>query len=294
MNKVKFFIGLVIFGLTVAILGYSQAGTGELSGLVTDPAGAVIANASVTLTNTATGEKRATTTSASGIYRFSALPVGNPYTLEIAVKDFRGYRAENVVVSVGTTTTQNARLEVGTSTQEVTVEAEGQLVQSEDSSVSQLLDRRTWETMPMQTRSQNELINMVAGAEPEAFNNTGRGASVNGTRSGTGNYLVEGADNNEQGQGGVALFGPGGANTTISPDAIQEYRVITHDFSAEYGKAGGFVTDTVLKSGTNNWHGSAFEYNRNQAITAMTVTEPLATGRPSNDPLVMALREELR
>ena len=72
----------------------------------------------------------------------------------------------------------------------------------------------SWESMPMQSRSQNELINMVAGAEPEAFNNTGRGASVNGTRSGTGNYLVEGADNNEQGQGGVALMGPGGANTT--------------------------------------------------------------------------------
>src|SRR5438045_7305193 len=70
MNKVKFFLGVLIFGLTVAILGYSQAGTGELSGLVTDPAGAVIASASVTLTNTATGEKRATTSSGSGIYRF--------------------------------------------------------------------------------------------------------------------------------------------------------------------------------------------------------------------------------
>jgi len=66
----------------------------------------------------------------------------------------------------------------------------------------------------------------------------------------------------------VALEGPGGANTTISPDAIQEYRVITNDFPAEYGKAGGFVTDTVLKGGTNQWHGSAFEYNRTQAYTA--------------------------
>ena len=76
-------------------------------------------------------------------------------------------------------------------------------------------------------------------------------------------------DNNEQGQGGVAIIGgAGGANTSISPDAIQEYRVITHDFNAEYGKAGGFVTDTVLKSGTNQWHGSLFEYNRVQALAA--------------------------
>src|SRR5207237_2393489 len=109
---------------------------------------------------------------------------------------------------------------------------------------------------------------LVAGAVPEGFNQTFRRASVNGTRCGTGNYLVEGADNNEQGQGGVALQGPGGANTTISPDAIQEYRVITNDFPAEYGKAGGFVTDTVLKGGTNQWHGSAFEYNRTQAYAA--------------------------
>jgi hypothetical protein len=141
-------------------------------------------------------------------------------------------------------------------------------VQTEDSSVSQLIDRRVWESIPLETRSQNELINLVAGAEPEIFAGTGRGAAVNGARTGTGNYLIEGADNNDQGLGGAALLGPGGANTTISPDAIQEYRVITNDFPAEYGKAGGFVTDTVLKSGTNQVHGSAFEYNRIQALAA--------------------------
>ena len=101
---------------------------------------------------------------------------------------------------------------------------------------------------------------------------TFRGAAVNGVRTGGGNFMVEGVDNNEQGQGGVAICGTpcgqGGANTSISPDAIEEYRVITHDFSAEYGKVGGFVTDTVLKSGTNKWHGSLFEYNRIQALTA--------------------------
>jgi outer membrane receptor protein involved in Fe transport len=259
---------LVVLGAVTVSLAFGQAGTGELSGLIADPTGAVIANAPVTLTNDATGEKRTTTTTATGIYRFVALPVVGTYTLEAAPKGFKTTRVANIVVSVGTVTSHDVQLEVGTGSETVTVEAGAQLVQTEDSSVSQLIDRRTWESMPIQTRSQNELINMVAGAEPEAFNNTGRGASVNGTRSGTGNYLIEGVDNNEQGQGGVALFGPGGANTTISPDAIQEYRVITHDFSAEYGKAGGFVTDTVLKSGTNKWHGSAFEYNRNQNITA--------------------------
>jgi hypothetical protein len=81
---------------------------------------------------------------------------------------------------------------------------------------------------------------------------------------------VEGFDNNDQGLAGGGSIGAqtGGANTTISPDDLQEYRIIDHNFSAEYGKAGGFVTDTVLKSGTNQWHGSLFEYNRVQALAA--------------------------
>ena len=244
------------------------AANGELTGLVTDPSGAVVANAQVTLTNSATGDKRVTTTTGAGVYRFPALPVVGTYTLETSPKNFKAVKIANIVVSVGTTTNLDVSLELGTGSEQVTVEAGGQLVQLTDASVSQLIDRRVWESIPLETRSQNELINLVAGAEPEAFNRTFRGASVNGTRSGTGNYLIEGADNNEQGQGGVALEGPGGANTTISPDAIQEYRVITNDFPAEYGKAGGFVTDTVLKGGTNQWHGSAFEYNRTQAYTA--------------------------
>src|SRR5947207_8891356 len=269
MNRiVSFSLVAAIFALLCVGPAFGQGGAGELTGLVTDPTGAVVSGATVTLTNPATGEKRTAVTSGAGIYRFTALPVVGAYTLDADAKGFKKVQLSNVVVSVGTVTSHDVQLEVGSGSETVSVEAGAQQVQTEDSSISQLIDHRSWESMPMQSRSQNELINMVAGAEPEAFNNTGRGASVNGTRPGTRNYLVEGADNNEQGQGGVALFGPGGANTTISPDAIQEYRVLTHDFSAEYGKAGGFVTDTVLKSGTNNWHGSAFEYNRNQNITA--------------------------
>jgi hypothetical protein len=263
--SLKALFGALLAFSTIGI-AFGQ-GTGELTGLVTDSSGAVVPNVGVTLTNSATGEKRTTVTSQAGIYRFVALPIVGTYAVETGSTGFKTTRIANIVVSVGTVTSRNIQLEIGTSGETVTVEGGTQLVQTEDASLSQLIDRRSWESMPIQTRSQNELINLVAGAEPEAFNNTGRGASVNGTRSGTGNYLVEGVDNNEQGQGGVALFGPGGANTTISPDAIQEYRVITHDFPAEYGKSGGFVTDTVLKGGTNNWHGSAFEYNRNQNIT---------------------------
>src|SRR6266700_2575213 len=268
MFRAVSFKALILVLLTALSIGlaFGQGGTGELSGVVTDPSGAVVANATVTLTNSATGEKRTTVSTPAGIYRFVALPVVGSYTMETAPKGFKTLKIANVVISVGTVTSYDIQLEVGTGAETVTVEAGAQLIETQDSATSQLIDHRVWEQMPLEARNANDFINLVAGAVPEQLaGGTFRGAAVNGTRTGTGNYMVEGVDNNEQGQGGVAVCGTacgqGGANTSISPDAIQEYRVITHGFSAEYGKGGGFVTDMVLKSGTNKWHGSAFEYN---------------------------------
>jgi len=263
-------LAFVVLALSVGAFG--QGGAGELSGVVTDSTGAVVSGVEVKLTNTATGEVRTTVTTPAGIYNFPALPIVGSYTLEVGSKGFKSTKVQNVIVSVGTITTRDVKLEIGAATEQVTVEAGAQIVQTEDSAVSQLIDRRIWEQMPLEARNSNDFINLVAGAVPEQFDRTFRGPAVNGTRTGTGNFMVEGVDNNEQGQGGVAICGSacgqGGSNTSISPDAIEEYRVITHDFTAEYGKAGGFVTDTVLKSGTNRWHGSLYEYNRVQALAA--------------------------
>ena len=266
-----FLLAFVLLALCAG--AFAQGGAGELTGLVTDSTGAVVAGVEVKLTNSATGEVRTTMTTPAGIYSFPALPIVGAYTLEIAAKGFKSTKVQNVIVSVGTVTSRDVKLEVGAATEQVTVEAGQQIVQTEDSALSTLIDRRVWENMPLEARNANDFINLVAGAVPEQqAGGTFRGAAVNGVRTGGGNFMVEGVDNNEQGQGGVAICGTscgqGGANTSISPDAIEEYRVITHDFSAEYGKVGGFVTDTVLKSGTNKWHGSLFEYNRIQALTA--------------------------
>lgn len=275
MNRTVSFKAAILIMLGALSIGiaFGQGGTGELTGLVVDPAGAVVANATVTLVNAATGEKRTTVTNAAGIYRFAALPVVASYTLETAPSGFKKIEIAGIIISVGTVTSDDIRLEVGTGVETVTVEAGADTVQTQDSSLSGLINDRVWNQMPLETRSQNEFINMLPGAEPASVAQltTDRGAAVNGARSGTGDFLVEGFDNNDQGLGGGgSSVGPGGANTTIDPDAIQEYRVIEHIPSAEYGKAGGFVTDTVLKSGTNSWHGSLFEYNRIQALTANT------------------------
>src|ERR1700740_1953871 len=253
----SFFCFLSAFVVLALSVGAFAQGAGELTGQVTDSTGAVVSGVEIKLTNSATNEVRTTVTTPAGIYTFPSLPIVGSYTLEVASKGFKATKVQNIIVSVGTLTTRDVKLEVGAATEQVTVEAGAQIVQTEDSSLSQLVDRRIWEQMPLEARNSNDFINLVAGAGPEKFDPTFRVASVNGTRTGAGNFMVEGIDNNEQGQGGVAICGTncgqGGSNTSISPDAIEEYRVVPHDFAAEYGKAGGFVTDTVLKSGTNQW-----------------------------------------
>ena len=266
------YILLAFMLLALCAGAFAQGGVGQLTGQVTDTTGAVVSGIQVKLINSATGETRTAVTTAAGTYNFPALPIVGTYTLEVAAKGFKTVKVQNIVATVGQITTRDVKLEIGTATEEVPVEAGAQLVQTQDSALSQDIDRRVWQDMPLEDRSQNEFIGLVAGAEPaaNAMLGTDRGAAVNGTRSGTGNYMVDGFDNNDQGLGGAGSIGtgPGGANTTISPDAIQEYRVIDNVPPAEYGKAGGFVTDTVLKSGTNQWHGSLFEYTRIQALAA--------------------------
>jgi len=263
---------LIAFALLVLMTGSVWAqGTAEIAGVVTDPSGAVISGVNVALVNSATGEKRTTVTTASGNYRFPALPVVGTYSVSAAPKGFKSTKIEGIVVSVGITAQADLKLELGAATEQVTVEASAETVQTTESSVSQLVDRNIWQKMPLEVRNQNSFIELVAGAAPQDDSGNNRGAAVNGAREGAGSYLVEGEDNNEQGQAGrgqISAYDKGGANTSISPDAIQEYRVITNSFSAEYGKGGGFITDTVLKSGTNKWHGSLFEYNRIQALAA--------------------------
>jgi len=181
---------LLLFTLCLLFTGYmwAQGGSGELSGVVTDPSGAVIPDAEVTLSNTATGDKRTTVTTGAGIYRFSALPVGN-YVLETSPQGFKSTKVANVVVSVGTGTVRDIHLELGSTSEQVTVEAGAQMLQTEDSSVSQLIDRRVWENMPLEARNPNDFVNLVAGAVPEELaGGTLRGAAGSGGGTGTGSF----------------------------------------------------------------------------------------------------------
>ena len=258
-----------------------QQGYGALSGVVTDASKASVAGAKVVLTNASIGFRKETVTNAGGQYSFSLLTVSGGYSLEVSAKGFSGAAVKDITTSVGTVNSQDVLLAIGSeSTVVEVVGTNEEQVQVDTSSLSQLIDSTVWKDSPLETRDQNQFVGLVAGAAPDSAG-TGRGFAINGARTGTGDFLADGYDNNDQGQGGAgtAGSGSGGAMATISPDAIQEFRVITSTPPAEYGRTGGFATDTVLKSGTNHVHGSAFEYNRNQAITANNYFSNAATPR---------------
>ena len=285
--RVVLFLGLVVGAAGAADLAgfvasaQVQQGYGALSGVVTDASKASLAGARVILTNPSIGYRKETVTNSGGQYSFSLLTVGSGYSLEVSANGFSSEAITNITTSVGTVNSQDVVLAIGSESTVVEVMGKNEeQVQVDTSSLSQLIDSTVWKDSPLETRDQNTFVGLVAGAAPDSAN-TGRGFAINGARTGTGDFLADGYDNNDQGQGGAgtAGSGSGGAMATISPDAIQEFRVITSTPPAEYGRTGGFATDTVLKSGTNHIHGSAFEYNRNQAITANNYFSNAATPR---------------
>src|SRR6267378_2827769 len=175
----RLLLAYVVLALCVGT--FAQGGAGQLTGLVTDATGAVVSGVEVKLTNTATGEVRTTVTTPAGIYAFPALPIVGTYTLEVGSKGFKSTKVQNIIVSVGTTTSRDVRLEVGVATEQVTVEAAQQIIEVENSALSQLVDRRVWQNMPIEARNANDFINLVAGAVPEqAAGGTFRVAAVNG------------------------------------------------------------------------------------------------------------------
>jgi len=252
------FVALLSFGAS-ALFAQTTAGQGAVAGVVEDATKAVIPGAHVVLTNTSIGFRAETNTNSEGYFKFSPLTVVGGYSIQVTAKGFETGIVKNFATSVGTVITENVTLAIGDAGTTIEILAGSvEQVQTDTSSVSQLIDQQIWQESPLSVRDSNSFVGLVAGASGDSAG-TGRGYAVNGARTGTGNFIVEGFDDNDQGQGDPAV-------ATMSPDAIQEYRVVTSVPNAEYGRAGGFSTDTVLKSGTTKWHGSAFEYNRIQAL----------------------------
>jgi len=248
---------VVLFALSILAAG--QAGTGSIAGAVTDPSGAVVQGASVTATNSATGAVRTMTTSDDGNYNITSLPPGS-YTISVEKTGFPKVVLTNVQVSTSLSVPLNAQFQLGTATESVSVTADTLApIETQDSQVSNLVDSARMKALPLITRNPYELVLLSPGT---AQANSGLGGfNVNGARERNNNFLLDGVDNNDTSVPGI----PGGA-LAANPESTEEFRVITNNFNAEYGRDTGAIIDVVTKSGSNQFHGNAYWFGRYDKI----------------------------
>lgn len=261
LNRVLFFAVVLLVGEVLA-----QTTQGGIVGGIRDQKGAQIVGAKVTVTNPATGLQRETSTADNGIFRINALPTGT-YQLKAEAAGFATGTITGVEVGVDQVRTVDIVLRVGSKAEVVEVQAEAALTQTETSKLGEIIDNRKVEDLPLNGRDFAQLARLNPGVASSGGGGGQQGGeggvsgfSSNGQRSTSNNYMVDGVDNNDS-------FG-GAAAQIPSIDSIEEFEVQTNTFSAEYGRNTGSVVNLVTKSGSNRFHGSVYEFFRNDVLDA--------------------------
>ena len=261
---------LVALLLMSASLAAQTAATGAIAGTVTDPKGAVVADATVNAIDETTGEKRTTVSSSTGTY---IVPLLHPatYRVEITKKGFKLSVSSGVPVHITETIGVNVRLEVGVIAETITVASNSQLLKTEESTLGNVIDEKEVNALPLVTRNYTQILGLSPGVSAEVFNagEIGRGGVDDAMVTNGGSYL----DNNFQ-MNGVEINdwqGSGhfsGGTATPNPDSIQEFKVQTSQYDASYGRDAGANVDVLTKAGSNSFHGNLWEYFRNEDLNA--------------------------
>ncbi len=262
--------GLIVL-LTVFTGGdvIAQSASATLTGLVKDTSGAVLPGATITARNVATNEIRTTVSNTEGIYRLTGVPRGT-YEVKAEVQGFKTVAQSDVLLTVGDTVRADFELSVGELAETVTVSSRASLVNTEEGRISSLVDEKRVSELPLNGRNVMQLIELQPGATSNPGNAVlggsagGNSAFVNGQRNRANNFLLDGTDNNDQFTAGRVAVNP-------NVDTIQEFRVSTNNFSAEFGRNSSSVVNVVTKSGSNAFHGTAFEFRRDDSWDARTV-----------------------
>jgi outer membrane receptor protein involved in Fe transport len=266
MNRKSLVICLtILLLLTFTGMALAQsAETGQISGTVTDPTGAVVPGAKVTVTSVGTQAVRTTTTNSSGSYTVSGLPPTN-YQVAIEAAGF-AKQVSMVNVAVGGHTILDAKLQVGKATEVVEVSAMAAAVQpnTESQTIGENVNAQQISEMPTLTRNPYDLVGLAGNVTADANGATSRGLgySINGQRAASTNILLDGGENVDN---FTAMLGQ-----SVPQDSVQEFSVLTDNYSAEYGRASGGIVNVATKSGTNQFHGSAYEYYRGSALASNT------------------------
>ncbi len=271
---------LILFALCTLPLAVArgQSATATLSGTVEDQNGAVIPNASVAAINVGTALQRDTTTDSGGNYTFPLLPPGT-YIVRVQAQGFATVENRNVVLNVGDQRALRIQLKAGNITEMIQVNADAPLI-NESPAVGTVVDRQFVENIPLNGRSFQSLITLTPGVvlTKTTFNEQGQ-FNVNGQRANANYFMVDGVSANAgvsaglslvQSAGGAlpAFSAGGGTNSLVSVDAMQEFKIQTSTFAPEFGRTPGAQVQILTRSGTNDFHGTLFEYFRNDALDA--------------------------
>lgn len=273
-----------LFGFSAPI--HAQVSGATLTGTLTDPSGGVIPNATLSILNVATGIQRQVTTDSSGVYNAPNLLPGT-YEVTVAAPGFASTVQKGITLNVGTQQLLNFSLKVGDASQKVEVTGEALSVQLASSEISGVVSDRTVQELPLNGRDWTTLATLEPGVNSLASDQANTGTkdrarrgygvemTISGTRPSQNNYRIDGINVNDYSNGG-----PGSVEgSTLGVDAIQEFSVLTSNYSAEYGRTSGGVINAITKSGTNNFHGSVYEFLRNGSLDAATFIDN-STGSP--------------
>src|SRR5687767_9906549 len=265
----------IVCALLPAAPLHAQVATGTILGNVTDSSGGAVPGATVTVTNLDTQFSRDTVTDEAGQYALRLLPLGQ-YKVDVSLTGFKTFSQTGILLEVGRNARIDATIEPGNVAESVSVVGDAPLVDTTSASLSRSVNQNEVLNLPLVNRDLYSLLNTTGGVTSNDNSNSLGGpeqlTTINGSQRaqiGTVNFQLDGGNNT------AGLRGTG--NPAPNPEAVQEFRVITSNFSAEYGRYPAGVVDVVTKSGTNNWRGAAFEFFRDEALNAKRWAPPGAT-----------------
>ena len=262
-----FALGTLLVSLAIHQPAWCQQISAAITGEVVDAAGAALNGATVTVTDTDRGTVYVAKTHDTGIYNFAQIPIGN-YSVRVEATGFQTAVQSHVTLVLNQTARLDFKMGVGAVTNTVEVTSESQQLQSETTQVSTLINASAITNIPLATRNYVELTLLAPGSvspDNSTFNNGDNTASggrpyINGNREQSNNFILDGMDNNQTSDNLLAF--------TPSPDAIQEFNLITSNASAEFGNFQGGIVNASIKSGTNRFHGAVWEFFRNDVLNA--------------------------
>jgi hypothetical protein len=272
----------MVFALLLATPVWAQFDTGSVVGTIRDATGGVLPGVTVTLLNTETGVAATKVTDERGSYEFFTVRPGN-YKVSTDLQGFAPAVVDRVKVDVGARQRVDVELKVGALNEGIEVTAQSPLIETDTSQRGQVITSAQTQALPLNGREYSALALLTTGVRQSALNKSNQGTpregafNVNGLRSVFNNFLIDGVDNNAYG-----TSNQGFSNQVMQPppDAVGEFRVVTNNQSAEYGRAAGATVNVSYKSGANAFHGAAWEFNRNTALNANQYFRPITGEKP--------------